>query len=100
MQTAIRRSNTRAPTLKFDGSEEGVHPPSHHLLNGARPAIARVTREPHAEAVTMHDTAHFWGRNKDAVFEAFDAKEAVAGAIGADRPFDTAARLRPYRIGV
>ena len=48
----------------------------------------------------MHDTAHFRGRNKDAVFEAFDTKEAVAGAISADRPLDGTARLGPYRIGL
>jgi hypothetical protein len=46
----------------------------------------------------MHDTAHFRRRNKDAVFEAFDAKEAVAGAISADRPLDGAARFRAYSI--
>jgi hypothetical protein len=49
----------------------------------------------------VHDTAHFWRWDKNTVFEAFDAKESVASAIRAYRPFDGAAGLRSdsVRIG-
>jgi hypothetical protein len=42
----------------------------------------------------MHDAAHFRRRNEDAVFKTLDAEKPVAGAIGADGPFDRAAGLR------
>ena len=42
----------------------------------------------------MHDATHFRRRNEDAVFKALDAEKSVAGAIGADGPFDRAAGLR------
>jgi hypothetical protein len=42
----------------------------------------------------VHDATHFRRRNKDAVFETLDAEKSVAGAIGADGPFDRAAGLR------
>ena len=46
----------------------------------------------------MHDTAHFRGRDEDAVFKALDPEEAVASPIGAYRPLDGAAGLGSYRI--
>ena len=50
-----------------------------------------VARNLHAQAIAVHHAAHLRRRQKDAVLEAFDAQEAVAGAIGADVP------LRPSR---
>ena len=41
----------------------------------------------------MHNATHFRRRYEDAVFQTFDAEKAVAGAIGADGPFDRAAWL-------
>jgi hypothetical protein len=42
----------------------------------------------------VHDATHFRRRNEDAVFKTLDAEKSVAGAIGADGPFDRAAGLR------
>jgi hypothetical protein len=77
--------------MYLHGSEERVDTALHHLLNSAGPSIAGITRESHPQAVAVHDPAHLWRRNEYAVFQPFDAEEAVAGAIGADCAFDGAA---------
>jgi hypothetical protein len=93
LQAAVRGGHPRASTLHLDRPEKCIDTAFDYLLYGARPAVARITREPNPEAVAVHDTAHFRRRNEDAVFQALDPEKAIAGAIRADGPFDRASRL-------
>jgi hypothetical protein len=46
----------------------------------------------------VHDAAHFSGGDEDAVFQAFDAEEAVAGAVRGDGTFDHASGVGAYGV--
>jgi hypothetical protein len=93
LQPAIRGSDPGTATLHLDGPEKSIDPTAHNILHSARPTVARIPRQPDPQAVTVHDSAHLWRGDENAVLQSLDAQETVAGAIRAYRPFDGAARL-------
>src|SRR5256885_9699737 len=54
--TTLFRSG--AAPLHLHGAEKRAHPALQHLLHGARPAVARITRHLHAQPVAVRSEEH------------------------------------------
>ena len=93
LQAPVRGVYPRAAALHLHGAEEGGDTALQYLLQHTRPAVGCIARHLHADAIAMHDAAHFRRRQKHALFKARDAHEAITGAVGAHRAFDYRARL-------
>ena len=93
LQPAIRSGHPRASPLNLHSPKEGINAALDNLLHRARPPVARITRQPHTQAIAVHDSTHLGRRNEYAVFQTFDPEEAITGAIRANGAFDRASRL-------
>jgi hypothetical protein len=97
LQAPIRGGDPRRAAQQLHRSEESVDSMLDDLLDGARPAIAGVAREAHAQPIPVHHPAHLGRRKKDAVLHALDPQKAVTGAMGADLALDDPSGVRSRR---
>jgi hypothetical protein len=93
LQAAVSSGHPRASTLHLDCPEKCIDTAFDDLLDSARPPVARITRQPHTQAIAVHYSTHLGRRNEYAVFQTFDPEEAITGAIRANGAFDRASRL-------
>ena len=88
LQAPVGGTHPRTAALDFHRTEEGGHATLEDLLERAGPAVGRIAGDLHPQAIPVHDAAHLRRRQEDALLEAINLEEAIAGAVGADGPLD------------